>query len=233
MSYLSHNETYWQKGYNAPNVENFIFRTYGRILKPDFGLHGAPEQKVLDFGCGQGGNLAFFHRQGFDVYGVDISEKDLAQCRKFMPDKQEQFKLIAPQPEKDQRYFETQFDLIISVQTLYYLADSDLQVCLDNLYRALKPGGLFYATMMGSSAYYYQYAQAAHDGLYEVNFPADHRLNLSHYYMKFVHSKAEMESLFQRFEKQHLGYYDAQIRDDEGSEFHYTFLGQKPLDAEA
>ena len=31
--YLKNNYSFWQYGYNAPNVENVIFRLHGRILK--------------------------------------------------------------------------------------------------------------------------------------------------------------------------------------------------------
>ena len=33
MTYLTENYKYWQKGYDAPNVESFIFRFYGFYLK--------------------------------------------------------------------------------------------------------------------------------------------------------------------------------------------------------
>ncbi len=78
------NVSYWQGRYFAPNVESFIFRFYGRILKFDFGLDGSQHQKVFDFGCGEGGALHFFEKQGFDVYGVDIAENDLAIARKTL-----------------------------------------------------------------------------------------------------------------------------------------------------
>ena len=42
MNYLKKNQELWNKGrYEAPNVENFIFRFYGRILKFDYGIDGS------------------------------------------------------------------------------------------------------------------------------------------------------------------------------------------------
>jgi hypothetical protein len=49
------NINYWDGRYYAPNVESFIFRFYGRILKHDFGIDGSNQEKVFDFGCGEGG----------------------------------------------------------------------------------------------------------------------------------------------------------------------------------
>ena len=59
MTYFNKNATYWAKSYEAPNVESFIFRFYGRILQHDFDLTGRGGENVLDFGCGQGAALSF------------------------------------------------------------------------------------------------------------------------------------------------------------------------------
>jgi SAM-dependent methyltransferase len=227
--YLQKNTNYWDKGYYAPHTENFIFRTYARILKPEFGLSGDQQENVLDFGCGEGANLCFFANKGFNVYGVDISKEAISNCKVLMPDQASHFKVIPAKPEVGQNYFEQQMDLIIAVQSLYYLSDSDLTVCLENLYRQLKPGGLFYATMMGTRCYYYKYTQPYEQGLRTLRFPPNHRLQVTDYFLRFVDSESDLLRIFNMFDKKHLGYYDAQIREDEGSEFHYTFLGQKPL----
>lgn len=55
VSYLEKNSDYWQGIYDAPNVESFIFRMYGRILRFDYGIDGSGGEKVFDFGMGQGG----------------------------------------------------------------------------------------------------------------------------------------------------------------------------------
>ena len=72
MNYLNSNYKSWSKIYNAPNVESVIFRLHGRILKNDLKL---PKKKtvLLDFGCGQGASTNYFYKQGYDVYGIDIS----------------------------------------------------------------------------------------------------------------------------------------------------------------
>ena len=81
--YLEKNLAFWSKGYEAENVESFVFRTYGRIIKK-LGFDGKG-QKLLDFGCGSGATAHFFHKIGFEVYGVDISQIDIETCRKRIP----------------------------------------------------------------------------------------------------------------------------------------------------
>ncbi len=46
---------------------------------------------VFDFGCGEGGALNFFLKQGFQVFSVDIAEKDLEVARRnIQPNKHNQ-----------------------------------------------------------------------------------------------------------------------------------------------
>lgn len=84
MSEISYekNEDYWSGRYEAPNVESFIFRFYGRILKHDFGIDGKKHENVFDFGCGEGAALNLFLKNGFNVFGVDIAERDIEVAKK-------------------------------------------------------------------------------------------------------------------------------------------------------
>ena len=84
MSYLDENRAYWERGYNAVNVDHPVFRFYGRILKPDFGLGGNWE-RLVDFGCGQGAAVSFFQKHVFHARGVDVSETDIAAAKIRFP----------------------------------------------------------------------------------------------------------------------------------------------------
>ncbi|KAB2952942.1 hypothetical protein F9B85_06640 [Heliorestis acidaminivorans] len=53
------------------------------------------------------------------------------------------------------------------------------------------------------------------------------RLNVKDYYVNFTETKEELIDKFSMFNKVHVGYYDAMYREDEGSDFHWTFIGQK------
>jgi cyclopropane fatty-acyl-phospholipid synthase-like methyltransferase len=227
-NYLDKNHAYWQKGYDAPHVESFIFRTYGRILKPDFGLTGEKHEKVLDFGCGEGANLSFFKAKGFQTFGVDISEKDIQHCQQRIAEDPSHFQVISAKPNLNQDFPGNPYDLVIAIQSLYYLAPADLDICLNNLYRQMKPGALIFASMMGTKSHYFKHAQLSGENLYEVRFPENHRLQVRDYFMQFVESESQLVSIFHKFNRIQIGYYDASYREDEGSEFHYTFLGQKP-----
>src|SRR5258705_8790121 len=110
MDYLSKNQEYWSGLYDAPNVESFIFRFYGRILRFDYGIDGSNHERLLDFGCGQGAALRFFDQRGFNVHGVDIADKDLDVARRVLPHRRDQLMRVDPTPNPDAVLFGGNFD---------------------------------------------------------------------------------------------------------------------------
>lgn len=88
----------------------------------------------------------------------------------------------------------------------------------------MKHGAIIYATMMGTKCWYYDHSVEYKDGLRKVDFSTK-RLQVKDYFVNFTKSDDELLQKFNMFKKIHLGYYDAKYT--EGSEFHYTFIGQK------
>ncbi len=230
--YREANERYWARGYSAENVDAPVFRFYGRILVPDFGMDGSRGERLLDFGCGQAASVAFFRRKGFDAYGVDISEVDLATALERWPDLRDRLARIDPDPRRNGTYFGGGFDVVISTQALYYLPESDLRVCLEGLYDQMNPGAVFYATMIASQALgitteYFEQSSPASDGMREVSL-TNARYALANYYVTFTESEAHLVERFSMFEPRHVGFYFDKLRGDEGLGIHYTFVGTKP-----
>ena len=135
--YFDGNQAYWDKGYEAANVESFVFRWYGRVLKAKLGIDGAQRPKLLDFGCGTGASLEFFHRQGFEVYGVDISQPDIQSAKKRLPEISDRLKVITPEPSLDSDYFGVKFDIVIGIQAFYYFNHADFSVMMQSIYKQM------------------------------------------------------------------------------------------------
>jgi cyclopropane fatty-acyl-phospholipid synthase-like methyltransferase len=227
MDHLQSNYDYWNKGYEAENVESFVFRVYGRVFKAQFGLDGSQGEKILDFGCGGGAALNFFRHKGFDVYGVDMSKVDIENCQKRMPEIKDHFAVIDPQPQSGDVFFKGDYDIVLSIQTLYYLSDSELSTRLESLHAQMKPGALIYTSMMGTKCeLFYKNSVEHKDGMRKVAFK-NARMEVDDYYVNFTESKEDLLEKFKLFKPVHVGYYDACYREDEGSDFHYIFIGQK------
>lgn len=100
--------------------------------------------QVLDFGCGIGRVTYALSRYFQKVYGVDISEKMIAQAKaKF----KENPKIIFKQNEKNNLEFfnDSEFDFIFSLITLQHVPDKKrIESYLLEFLRILKTEGLLY-----------------------------------------------------------------------------------------
>lgn len=226
VDYLRENLNFWRKPYVADNVESFVFRVFGRVFRTELGIDGSNGEKLLDFGCGSGATLNFFKSNGFDVYGVDISEPAIRACKDRMPEIMDHFRVIDPKPRVNQVFFEGGYDVITAIQSLYYFDDNDFSVCLESLYRQLKPGGIIYASMIGKQSGFYENSVEFANGLRTVNMKTT-RLDIRDYHVNFTLSMQHIEKKFSQFEKLHVGYYSGLYLEEEGPDFHYTFIGRK------
>lgn len=226
MDYLKLQKQQWESGYFAPNVESTVFRFYGRILSRDFGITGDQGERVLDFGCGQGAAVNYFHTLGFSAFGVDISEPDIGVGRNRYPYLARRLAVVDPKPREDLEIFGGGFSCVIAVQALYYLNDPDMQAALRCLHRNLVPGGVIYATMISPRHMLYDHSSETEEGIRVVRY--DHpRDGKAQYYINFTESEAELVEKFSLFEPVHVGFYSERYRQDEGERHHYTLVAVK------
>jgi len=216
------NKNFWNKVYETENVESHIFRPYGRIFK-NLLPKGA---NILDYGCSRGAALKFYQSKGFNVYGVDISEVEISNAKKNLNDFKENIQLIDVKVNENDKWFDVDFDLIQSIQTLYYLTPQNLQKRLMSFYNMLKSNGYVYFSMMSIQHYFYKYSKPADNGMRMVSFKTKRQEVKSHY-IYFVESEEHLKEIFKMFKPLHIGFYSHKFRSDEGASHHYTFIGQK------
>ncbi|SEO53919.1 Methyltransferase domain-containing protein [Mucilaginibacter gossypiicola] len=125
------------------NIDIYLF---DQLLKGRFdNCHS-----VLDAGCGNGRNIAYFLQNGFKVYGVDQSEHAVELSKRLSaelcPDHSpDNFKLAAVE---NLPFSDGQFDLVICSAVLHFANDAEhFDSMLRSLWRVLKPGGYFFARL--------------------------------------------------------------------------------------
>ena len=226
--YLESNRAYWSQGYDALNVDHPVFRFYGRILKPEFNITGNGE-KLVDFGCGRGAAVDYWVRAGFNARGCDISQTDLDIAKLRYPLIADRFDLVSPDPTETEVYgFSDEISVFTAIQSLYYFSDTHFEICMDKIFQAMKPGAVFYATMIGENCKeFFDNSEPVDDGLRKVEFENGIG-KVEDYYISFIKNEEHLIEKFSMFRMAHVGYYAGKFRSDEGDGFHYVFCGVKP-----
>ena len=109
-----------------------------------------PGMSLLDAGCGSGRNLVYFLRNGYEVHGVDESPQAVEQVRLLarelapeVPPESFQVSDLAEIPFPADR-----FDAVLCSAVLHFSRDEGhFDRMLDEMWRVLKPGGLFFARL--------------------------------------------------------------------------------------
>ena len=124
-----------------PNEE--LMRFMGRIF---FSVPREERKdiKLLEVGCGSGGNLWAIAREGFDTYGVDLAAEGITLCHQML----EAWGCTATLSTGDMADLPYQsgfFDAVIDVFSSYCLPEKEFARYFDGVARVLKPGGKYFS----------------------------------------------------------------------------------------
>jgi tellurite methyltransferase len=107
-------------------------------------------KKVLDVGCGNGRNLFYFLRSGYEVFGIDPDAQAVGVVRELSTalapgNPLENFVVC---PAENLPYGDAAFDLIICNTVLHFAKDEQhFGNMLQSMFRVLQPGGYFFARL--------------------------------------------------------------------------------------
>jgi len=96
--------------------------------------------KILEIGCGAGNNLIFLAREGFDVYGVDISSSAISFLKKKIKQKKLKSQIKIGNINKLD-YPNNYFDYVLDRAVLTHHTNKEISIILNETYRILKKGG--------------------------------------------------------------------------------------------
>jgi SAM-dependent methyltransferase len=110
-------------------------------------------RRVLDAGCGGGRNLPYFLARGFDVHGIDTDARAVATARALAT--------AAGSPEVHERFRQGELealpwgdrsmDAVVCSAVLHFARDgAHFMRMVDEMWRVLAPGGLFFARLASS-----------------------------------------------------------------------------------
>ncbi|MBI1876629.1 MAG: class I SAM-dependent methyltransferase [Acidobacteria bacterium] len=114
---------------------HFWFRGFRRFLRPflDGGVAGVARPRILDCGCGTGGNFRLLDAYG-RTFGCELTRTGIEFARLHHHRLTRASVTHLPFPD-------CRFDLVTSFDVLYCLEDADEIAAAREMWRVLKPGG--------------------------------------------------------------------------------------------
>lgn len=146
-----------QRQYPNEELCRFLGRYFfHRVPKDERG-----EIRVLEAGCGTCSNLRMIAREGFDAYGIDLSETSL-EYGKEMLTMWDVSATLKPADMCSIPFKDCMFDVVLDVFSSYCLTEEDFNAYLDEIVRVLSPGGL-----------YFSYTPSSHSEAFTNHDPAE------------------------------------------------------------
>lgn len=102
--------------------------------------------KVLDAGCGIGRHVVFFAEQGFNVYGVDISEEAIEIANAWLAKKKLTANLNTGDIQK-MPFRNDLFDVVVSHGVLDHIPFDNAKKAISEIKRALAPEGYLFISL--------------------------------------------------------------------------------------
>src|SRR3989338_1594577 len=124
-------------GRDVPSTSGFSEEVF-KYLKP--------ASCVLDVGCGYGRLSGFLLSRGYEVYGIDVNENEIAEAKRNEKLRKISFSVQDATNTTFSSYF---FEGIISQAVLGCMIFEDRQKMLEECYRILKPNGVIQLAEFG------------------------------------------------------------------------------------
>lgn len=205
MSNYNENINIWKDIYHSSDFGNKYPSTnmvsiFHNMIKP---VMARKNNKILDFGCSLGANTKVFADLGFEVYGIDISQKAIDLCVERNGFKKENFVVadILSSDKTIKEIFEAEFDLILALNCLYYFSNYGIEKAAAQFADVMGEDSVFYANLHTSNTYFltdYEKHGGNEEGLLRV---AENGNVKEMMYYNVVADKREMEDKFHMFQK--------------------------------
>jgi ubiquinone/menaquinone biosynthesis C-methylase UbiE len=149
-------------------------------------------KKVFDLGCGTGRHLIYLAKQGFEVYGSDVSERGLSYAKRWL-EKEGLDAIILksdmtaiPQPDAF-------FDSVISIYVIYHNTLDNIKKAISEIHRVLRAGGLTLLIFMSKKHYRYGKGEMIEKGTFISSLGID--TGIPHHFS----DRDEVETLMKSF----------------------------------
>ena len=109
-----------------------------------------PGSRVLDAGCGGGRNIHYLLNAGYDVSAADADPDAVSAVMRLAADLNASLPPtnFRREPVEAMSFKEGSMDVVISIAVLHFaLSDEQFEAMLESIWRAIKPGGMFFCRL--------------------------------------------------------------------------------------
>jgi tellurite methyltransferase len=111
-------------------------------VKPSARYH----PRLIDIGCGEGRDIVYFARHGFEVVGLDLSAVGLEKAERYAKEAGVQIKTI--HTDITEYELDASYDVIFSTGTLHFIPAKARQARFENYKARTAPGGIHVITVL-------------------------------------------------------------------------------------
>ena len=116
--------------------------------------HNKKYKKLLELGCGTGGNLWYFAKEGYSITGIDISKNALRKAKIKINSEVKNWKGNLIQADITNYNFKTnKFDVIIDNEFSCCLDFNETMILYQSLYKALNKKGKIFIRAFSNKSY--------------------------------------------------------------------------------
>lgn len=137
----------WSRHLSAPNRMDICNALW--VEKHQRLIDTLPKNSVLDLGCGIGQFTEYWLRNGFSVVSADISRIALDELRRRIPNAN----TLELDMGKTLPFQDGSFGVVFANLSIHYFESEATMQLSNEIWRMLKPDGLFMGSMNSSAAY--------------------------------------------------------------------------------
>jgi len=142
-----------QRRYPNESLIQFLASRYFR-----FSESKRKSTRILEVGCGSGANLWMMAKEGFDTHGMDSSIKGLELACQHLAEKWGVAADLREGSFTNLPYEQNYFDAVVDVVSLQSINLEDSHLALQEIYRVLKPGGVFFSYRLSDHSVMYEHS---------------------------------------------------------------------------
>lgn len=139
-----HTKKQWDNIYKHEDIPQPVQRGMPEIINI-FKKHNA--KRVLDLACGSGRHTLYLSKNGFEVFGLDISDCGIKTARHQLQKNNLQANLVVGSIYNKLPYDNDFFNAIICIRSLHHGTIENIRYTIKEIERTLKTGGFIYTTV--------------------------------------------------------------------------------------